>query len=188
MAEYDKIAKEYSEAGERVPLKEYATTPTLFKLLGDIKGKDILDLACGLNPLAQKYIGTKLEYNASDISEKDVEFLKEAYKTFGFKGDIFRADLSEEEEHKKLEKYNTDWCLLLKALDPIEETNEDISYKLIPSIKSKWIIVSFPTLTVSRKNMRNPRRNWFEKVITRLDKTFEIFEIENELFYIIKNK
>ena len=193
---YNKKEEYLAEKNIELLLKSHLSTKERFSDYKEIYGKikelteepkTILDLGCGLNPLSQKYIGEYLEYNASDISEKDIKFLKQAYAKFGFKGNLFRADLSEEKELIKLNKYKTDWCLILKALDPIEESNQNISYKLVPAIKSRWIIVSFPTLTVSQKKMRNPRRNWFEKILIRTNKQFNTFETKNELFYIIKN-
>lgn len=156
--------------------------------------RSILDIACGLNPASISYLGKKVTYHASDISEQDVDFLKELFKVLQNQKKItkestaFRLDLSEEKDIAKLSKYKTDWCLLLKALDPIEESHENITYKLIPEIKSKWVIVSFPTVTASNQPMRNPRRNWFEKVLKRLNKEYDIVQIGNELVYVVKNE
>lgn len=157
----------------------------IYKKIIEITGmpKSVLDLACGFNPIAKNYISNKkIKYVASDISEKDVKFIT------NYVDEAFIADLSEKSEIKKITKYRTDWCLLFKALDPIEESCKNVTYDLIPAISSKWIIVSFPTLTLSRKRMRNPQRSWFEKVLNRLEKKFYIFEINNEIFYIIENK
>ena len=159
----------------------------------------ILDLGCGFNPFSIKYLEenninlSKLNYFAGDISEYDIDFVNnffieaESNKIIGSKSKAFRIDLSEREEFGKLSSFETDWCFLFKCLDPIEEISENISYDLIDSIKSKYIVVSFPTLTVSNKAMRNPRRNWFEKLLDRKELRFEIFEVENELFYLIYN-
>ncbi|MCY4430068.1 MAG: class I SAM-dependent methyltransferase, partial [Rhodospirillales bacterium] len=46
MAEYDAIAREY-RASKRLPFREYVERYTLFELLGDLRGKTVLDLACG---------------------------------------------------------------------------------------------------------------------------------------------
>lgn len=155
--------------------------------------KSILDLACGLNPASIPLFKYKLDYFASDISEQDVYFLNALFADFKKKKLIsqksiaFRADLSDENDLSKLCAYQTDWCLLLKALDPVEESNQNITYKIIPAIESRWIIATFPTVTASNQPMRNPRRNWFEKVLKRLNKEYTTIQIGNELCYIIKN-
>ncbi len=43
---YDKIAKEYKSAKQQL-WRQHIERFTLFKLLGDLKGKTVLDLACG---------------------------------------------------------------------------------------------------------------------------------------------
>jgi 16S rRNA (guanine(1405)-N(7))-methyltransferase len=153
----------------------------------------ILDIGCGFNPFAAEILFSitkkKITYHATDISKDDTDFLQKYLNissAMTAKSEAFPCDASKETEHVKLTA-PTDWCLLLKALDPIEESNENISYKLIPMIQSKWIIASFPTITISQKPMRNKRRSWFEKVLNRQELEFETVEIANELFYIIKN-
>jgi len=44
--DYNKIAKEY-QASKLLPWRIYAEAYTFFNVIGDLQGKDILDLACG---------------------------------------------------------------------------------------------------------------------------------------------
>ena len=46
MVEYDAIAREYGES-KLLPFREHVERYTLFELLGDVRGKTVLDLACG---------------------------------------------------------------------------------------------------------------------------------------------
>ena len=46
MVEYDAIAREYGES-KLLPFREHVERHTLFELLGDVRGKTVLDLACG---------------------------------------------------------------------------------------------------------------------------------------------
>ena len=46
MAEYDAIAREYSDS-KRLPFRDLVERYTLFRTLGDIRGTRVLDLACG---------------------------------------------------------------------------------------------------------------------------------------------
>ena len=156
--------------------------------------KSVLDLACGFNPFSSLFLDKTINYFASDISEKDVIFLNSFFDVakksnmIGKKSTSFRQDLSDKSTLNNLNKYDCDWCLIFKGLDPIEEISQNITYDLLDEITSKWIIVSFPTVTVSRKPMTNPRRNWFEKVLDRKELSYDTYEVPNELFYIIKNK
>ncbi|MBI2151512.1 hypothetical protein HYU21_02175 [Candidatus Woesearchaeota archaeon] len=57
---------------------------------------------------------------------------------------------------------------------------------VIKSLSVKWIVVSFPTLTMSGKKMNFPRHKWIELMCQRLGYMFNLIEFENELFYVIK--
>jgi 16S rRNA (guanine(1405)-N(7))-methyltransferase len=173
----------------------------IYKKIVEVTGTptSVLDLACGLNPIGIYYLASvcgvdaeKINYFASDFGEKDCLLLQSFFDKAKLHGKAFRLDLSDEKEHVKLHDFcnshKVDWCLMFKALDPVEETNEDVTYKLLPSIKAKWIVVSFPTITIARNDMNNPRRNWFEKVLNRLDYNFQYFELNKELFYVISKK
>ena len=46
MEEYDAIAEEYRDS-KQLPFREHLERHTLFLLLGDLRGKTVLDLACG---------------------------------------------------------------------------------------------------------------------------------------------
>ena len=45
-AEYDAIAEAYQDS-KRLPFREYVERYTLFDILGDVRGKAVLDVACG---------------------------------------------------------------------------------------------------------------------------------------------
>ena len=46
MEEYDAIAKEYRDS-KQLPFRDHVERHTLFQLIGDIRGKTVLDVACG---------------------------------------------------------------------------------------------------------------------------------------------
>ena len=45
-AEYDAIAAAYQDS-KQLPFREYVERYTLFDLLGNVRGKAVLDVACG---------------------------------------------------------------------------------------------------------------------------------------------
>lgn len=53
MAEYDAFAKEYQES-KQLPFRTYAEQPLLFELIGEVRGKSVLDLGCGEGIYARK--------------------------------------------------------------------------------------------------------------------------------------
>ena len=46
MQAYDAIAEEYRDS-KQLPFREHLERHTLFQLLGDVRGKTVLDMACG---------------------------------------------------------------------------------------------------------------------------------------------
>ena len=46
METYDSIAEEYRDS-KQLPFREHLERHTLFQLLGDVRGKTVLDMACG---------------------------------------------------------------------------------------------------------------------------------------------
>jgi hypothetical protein len=65
-------------------------------------------------------------------------------------------------------------------------TKPGASEKLLASIDADYIVVSFSTATLSGKPMTKKRRLWLEKLCEKLDYSFTVFEIPNEIFYVIK--
>ncbi len=169
----------------------------LYKRIFTITGnpKNILDLGAGLNPLSFQFMNlAKLEYLAVEINNEDVQFLNSYFELMRPKGIIGKAiilDLADESALTELRKIsNVDICFMFKLLESLELTKKK-RYKIIEavltSIRSKWIVASFATKTLSQKRMRFKKRSWFEAMLNRLNFQHETIEFSNEIFYIIKN-
>lgn len=52
--QYDKIAKAYSDTQDKRKLRVYITDPTFFDVIGDLRGLEVLDLACGDGRLSRQ--------------------------------------------------------------------------------------------------------------------------------------
>ncbi len=169
-------------------LKTHKSTRERIEIYDDVKkiiyGLDpssILDLGCGLNPIAVAKRGIK--YYASDIKEDELKIMKKFFEKNKIEGETFFYDIRK----GGLDLPEVDLCLLLKLLDIIEEKGHKIAENLLKNIKCKYFIVSFPTKKISGKPMKKPERIWFEKILNRLGYYFKIEKRENEVFYIIKN-
>ncbi|MFH1211446.1 MAG: class I SAM-dependent methyltransferase, partial [Candidatus Woesearchaeota archaeon] len=76
MAEYDFVADEY-EAWTKGPLRKYAWQETVKRNIGSLKGKNVLDLACGTG------VSTEILYSLDaekitglDISEEELKIAR----------------------------------------------------------------------------------------------------------------
>lgn len=151
--------------------------------------KIILDLGCGFNPFSFFYMGLKkLKYLAYDINKNDINFLNKFFKIIkmqGLKGKAEILNIKNEIKISKLPK--ADIIFLFKIIDLIDKKSHKQSEELIKQLipKTKFIIVSFSTITITKKRMNFPKRKWFELMLNRINLKFKIFKTDNEIFYII---
>jgi 16S rRNA (guanine(1405)-N(7))-methyltransferase len=182
---HDKILSLSVSSKER--LKDYEKIySSIFKIT--TRPKKIIDLGCGLNPISYPYMHiNNLVYYAYDIDQKDIAFLDNYFNIIGrytkIKGKAFVADLKDLDIVKELPR--ADICFMFKLVDVLERRGHKLSEELIKSLKCKHIVVSFPTKTVSGRNMRHPYRGWIEKMLDRIGYKFERIVFDNEVFYII---
>jgi len=150
--------------------------PNLKALIKKINPKSILDLGCGLNPIA--LATPKIKYFASDIKEDELEIIKKFFAMNKIKGKTFIYDLRK--INSDLPK--ADLCFIFKVLDIIDK---NLAEKILVLIPCKKILVSFSTKKLSGKKMNKPNRDWFEKILKRLNFEYNKTNTENEVFYLI---
>jgi len=143
------LLKTHSSTAERL---EYY--PELKKLISKMKAKSILDLGCGLNPIA--LASSKIKYYAADIKEDELDLIKKYFSTKNIKGKTFIYDLTKIDN--KLPK--TDLCIMFKVLDVIDHR---ITEKIITRVKCKKILVSFSSKKTVRKTNVTPKENLVRK-------------------------
>lgn len=182
------ILETHTSTKERIPYYDDIYS----KLCTEIKPKIVIDSGCGMNPLTYDYFvqhGCKPKIIASDISKDDMKFLSECFTAAEIPGKAIALDLTKESDIEQLSKLSGDVTLLLKLLDSLEEAKRHISYKIFENITTPWIIASFPTKSLGgKKNIARLGRAWFERLLTRKEMKWEMFSVENELFYVIKQK
>lgn len=182
------ILETHSSSKERLNFYE-GLYSDLFKITG--KPKIIVDLGCGLNPFSIPFMKLKkLTYYAYDIGFDDInlvgkyfEFLNSVDKKLS--GEAGILDLLAWDKIKNLKK--ADICFLWKLTDVLDrQKGHKVSEMVIVQVPAKYVVVSFPTLTVSGKPMNKPRRKWIELMCKRLKYEYRVIKKENEIFYVIK--
>ncbi len=172
----DEILLTHSSTSERI--KFY---PLLIKKIEELNPSSILDLGCGLNPLALSDMKTK--YYALDIVSDELSLIKDYFLNKKTKGETIEADLRKIDSFKKnLPK--VDLCLIFKVFDILEKKGHKLAEKIINSVDSNKFIISFSTKTLSGKPMNHPQRGWIERLLNRLGFKYEILKSKNEIFYI----
>tara|TARA_Y100000034_G_C6900641_1_gene416475 strand:+ start:561 stop:1349 length:789 start_codon:yes stop_codon:yes gene_type:complete len=171
------ILKTHSSTSER--LSHY---PEIKKKITPLKVKSILDLGCGLNPLA--LASKNYEYFASDIKEDELSIISSFFKKKKFSGKTFFFDL----QSSKLSTLpKADLCIMFKVLDVVDKKPYKITQSLLKKVNCKYFLISFASKKLSGKKMNHPERKWFEHLLTKLKLKYSSFRSENEIFYLIQN-
>lgn len=168
------LLKTHTSTGER--LEFY---PKLKKIIKSLKINSILDIACGLNPIA--IANPSITYTACDIKEDELKLIQVYFNKNNIKGKTFVCDLK-----KNPNLPNADLCLLFKVLDILEVKNHALANSIIDKLNCKYLIISFPTKKLSGKPMNEPKRFWLEKLLKSKNLEFTIFFSDNEIFYLVE--
>ena len=175
IGDIEALLKTHSSTSER--LNFY---PRLKKLINELNVKSILDLGCGLNPLA--LADKNIVYYASDIKEDDLELVKRFFEKNNLQGKAFVYDLRKISNDLP----NADLCIIFKVLDILEKKQHGLAEKILNFINCKYFLISFATKSISGKPMKFPRRNWLESILKKFNYKYRIFSPDNEIFYLIK--
>ena len=91
---WDKIAKLYhANVGEKGDVRhEMVINPVVFNFLGDLKGKVVLDGACGNGYLSRRMAKTAKKVVGVDLTEKLIELLtSDILKKLTISGTVFET-------------------------------------------------------------------------------------------------
>ena len=190
-----KEIKDFKEVNDfRDVLMSHASTkerlahyPKIYDKIFKIAGlpKIILDFGCGLNPFSLEYMNlADLTYFAYDIATDEIKLINDYFKKSRIKGKAYTFNVLQTNKIKKLPQ--ADIAFLFKMTDVLDRgKGHKTSEEIIKVIPARFVVVSFPTHTMSGRKMNFPRRKWIELMCERLKYSFNFFEIGNELFYVV---
>jgi 16S rRNA (guanine(1405)-N(7))-methyltransferase len=149
----------------------------IFKITG--VPNRITEYGCGINALTYPWINNNIEYIGYDVDRELVEFINSFYNFLGFNdraevrlGDVLLMDFKD-----------SDITFLLKLL-PLLEKQE---LRILDSISSEYIVVSYPTESISGKDvgMVDNYRDSFNSLVK--DKGWDIDELlfDKELVFVV---
>ncbi len=157
--------------------------PYLKNLIKNLSVHKIIDLGCGLNPIA--LANKTQEYYAYDIKEDELSLVKKFFMKHKIKGYAKFMDIRALHDN---ELPKADLCLLFKVLDLIEHRGHKLAEIILKQIPCPYILISFSTKTLSGKPMNHPQRGWLEQLSHRLGYSFHLIKSQNEIFYLIKKE
>ncbi len=174
------IMEAHDSTRERLPLLE-SFYPRVFAVTG--VPQTVLDLACGLNPLAIPWMGLPAgaRYYAYDIHQRRVDFLNRALTLLGVRGAaIFRDILVAPPQE------SGDVALLLKEIHRMEKRRRGIVLPLLDALDARWIVLSSPTRSrTGRHVVKEVYREQVHSILAARPWPITEIEFANELVYCI---
>ncbi len=184
------IMGHHASTRERLPILEEFYT-TLFAALPPIHS--LLDIACGLNPLAIPWMSLPVEadYYAYDIYRQMTGFLSSCCCCC-FNRSLASAPVRlYAEAHDVIQSCPTqraDVALVLKTLPCLEQVEKQAGYRLLRNLNVSYLVVSFPihSLGGRSKGMAAYYETHFHDLIG--DEPWEVkkYTFATELVFIVK--
>ena len=182
----EKILKTHTSPRERMPFARQFYQK-LFFLVG--KPTSILDLGCGIHPLALPGMGlSSVRYFAYDLGEEEVGLLQEFFAVLQAQNPRILGKAEIQDVLRGVRNLpEADLCFLLKMTDVLDRgKGHKATERVVQEVRAKAVVISFPTLTLSGQPMRFPRRRWIELMCQRLGYAYEILHYPAEIFYVVR--
>lgn len=139
----ESLLKLHSSTAERYPILDTFYS-AIFEQTGPVK--QILDLACGLNPLTYPFFKTQCEgYTGLDLDSRLAEALEGYFPETQWRVGV--ADLLAKGAWPE-----ADMVWLFKTLPCLEQQDKGSAQRLLQSLDAPWLVVSYPTQTLGGKN------------------------------------
>jgi len=142
----------------------------------------LLDLACGLNPLALPWmpLAEDARIEACDIYTDMAGFLDAFFSHTGMNGRAFTCDLIH-----AIPDHPVQVALLLKTIPCLEQVDKTIGRRLLNGIQAEHMLVSFPVHSLGGrgKGMRQNYDRHFQELVSGLPWKVVQFDFSWELVY-----
>jgi 16S rRNA (guanine(1405)-N(7))-methyltransferase len=173
--------KYHSSTRERLPILDqfYARV-----LAGLPPPQVVLDLACGLNPLAIWWMPFPpgVEYYAYDMYLDLASFLNEFMGIAGVRGQAEACDVSACPPTRR-----ADLALILKTLPCLEQLDKLAGSRLLEAVQADHLLVSFPVRSLGgrdKKMLQNYEAR-FQELLRGKPWAVQRFEFSSELAFLI---
>lgn len=144
----------------------------------------VLDVACGLNPLARVQMGlsSECEITGCEIDSRLVNLINHTMQINGWAGRCLWGDALSE-----LPDGRYDVVMVLKTLPCLEQQLKGGSLQLLRSINARHIVVSYPTKSLGGRNkgMLANYREQFHGLMSQCNYEFIELVFPNELFFVL---
>lgn len=174
----------HASTSERLPILEQFYSTALAPI-GKIHS--ILDLACGLNPLAIPWMNLEdgARYEACDIFTDLIAFVADFFSHFSLNARAYVKDLHQVDRlpHFQL-------VLLLKTIPCLEQVDKEIGKKILTAINADHVLVSFPVKSLggAEKGMKKNYADHFLQIVDQERWDVARFEFSTELAFLLSSR
>ena len=167
---------------ERLPILEYFYSDIL-QDVGPIH--TVMDLACGLNPLAWPWMpfDEQVQYLAYDIYADAMHFIQDLIALLSLNG---RSDTRDILQNPPTEPI--DLALILKTLPCLEQLHKSAAVTLLDATKANYLIISYPVTSLGgrRKGMVDNYDAHFRSLMAGRPWSAKRYEFSTELAFLVK--
>ena len=144
----------------------------------------LLDLACGLNPLALPWmpLADHCEYHACDVVEPLTVFLQEFFTLTAQPGSVFTCNLLESIPQQPVQV-----AFLLKLLPILDQVDPHASSRLLDQVRAEHLLVSYPSKSLAgrSKGMKQTYAEHLKRVTAGKGFQIRSFDFPNETAYLL---
>lgn len=176
------LMRHHASTAER--LAQFETFLTLLRALGPIAS--VLDLGCGLQPLAApSWLPAGAHYEAIDADARLAAFLGRFFHLAGIGGTARAENLLNFESAKRY-----DVALLLKLLPVLAQADESAPARLLRAVPAERLLISFPLRSLGGREvgMQRTYSEFFEKLAEKEGFVWEMQTIGDELIYLARRR
>lgn len=176
------IMAEHTSTRERLPILDTFFAQTL---AGLTPVRSVIDIACGLNPLAIPWMPMQegVRYEAYDIYGDLISFLNDAFPLLRVNGRAEVRDVAADPPGQ-----TADLVLVLKTLPCLETLDKQAPALLLDAIQSPNLLISFPAHSLGgrRKGMVSHYESRFMALVDERGWAAERFEFSSELAFLVR--
>ncbi|MCB8967426.1 MAG: hypothetical protein H6660_11085 [Ardenticatenaceae bacterium] len=174
------ILYDHLSTRERLPILQ-----TFYREIFHITGKpkSLLDIACGLNPLAFPWmeLPATTAFYAYDIHEPRIAFINHYFALQGLPPLAKVQDIA-----LQFPQEQADVALFLKEMPRFARNYGDLGRPLLEALNVRWLVLSFPEVsTHGGRNLVNRYREFMQQLIAGHDWPLTELLFEGELVFCI---
>ena len=175
------IMEHHSSTRERLGILDQFYTRTLAGLLPIHR---VLDIACGLNPLAIPWMGLDkdVQYYAYDMYTDLADFLNGFMAAIGVQGRAHACDITHSPP-----TYQADLAFILKSLPCLEQLDKSASLRLLEAVQADYLLISFPVRSLGgrEKGMVQNYEERFWELMSGKPWPVQRFAFATELAFLV---